>query len=143
MRCIDSCITQLKVQGPCGTCNESREKEEDSYLWTDDIQQKFLEWKQVLLHCQPTGPNSLNHRDEFSRPALRHGTSSRSSPSGSRYPLFINPQCQENANPDPEMADKDPPLAKFDEQILKYKALEEEVNPQPQTPNLYTINHNP
>ena len=31
------------------------------------------------------------------------------------------------------MADKDPPLAKFDEQILKYKALEEEVRELPAT----------
>ena len=29
LRLIDSCITQLKVQGPSGTCNESKEKEEE------------------------------------------------------------------------------------------------------------------
>ena len=28
LRRIDSCITQLKAQGPSGTCNESKEKEE-------------------------------------------------------------------------------------------------------------------
>ena len=28
MRLIDSCITQLKVQGPSRTCNESKEEEE-------------------------------------------------------------------------------------------------------------------
>ena len=29
-RLIDSCITQLKAQGPSGTCNESKEEEEAS-----------------------------------------------------------------------------------------------------------------
>ena len=28
LRLIDSCITQLKAQGPSGTCNESKEEEE-------------------------------------------------------------------------------------------------------------------
>ena len=28
LRLIDSCITQLKAQGPCRTCNESKEEEE-------------------------------------------------------------------------------------------------------------------
>ena len=28
VRLIDSCITQLKAQGPSGTCNESKEEEE-------------------------------------------------------------------------------------------------------------------
>ena len=28
-RLIDSCITQLKAQGPSRTCNESKEEEED------------------------------------------------------------------------------------------------------------------
>ena len=27
-----------------------------------------------LLYRQPTGPNPLHHRDDFSRPALRHGS---------------------------------------------------------------------
>ena len=27
-----------------------------------------------VLYCQPTGPYPLNHRDDFSRPALRHGS---------------------------------------------------------------------
>ena len=56
-----------------------------SYLWTDDIQEKFNEWK------------------------------------------------DENADTDPEVLDKDPPLAAFDAQILKYKALEEEVRELPTT----------
>ena len=29
LRLIDSCITQLKDQGPSRTCNESKEEEED------------------------------------------------------------------------------------------------------------------
>ena len=29
LRLIDSCITQLKAQGPCRTCNESKEEEEE------------------------------------------------------------------------------------------------------------------
>ena len=29
LRRIDSCITQLKAQGPCSTCNESKEEEEE------------------------------------------------------------------------------------------------------------------
>ena len=27
-----------------------------------------------VLYWQPTGPNPLNHRDDFSGPALRHGS---------------------------------------------------------------------
>ena len=30
LRLIDSCITQLKAQGPSGTCNESKEQEEEA-----------------------------------------------------------------------------------------------------------------
>jgi len=29
LRLIDSCITQLKAQGPARTCNESKEEEEE------------------------------------------------------------------------------------------------------------------
>ena len=32
LRLIDSCITQLKAQGPSRTCNESKEEEEDLVL---------------------------------------------------------------------------------------------------------------
>ena len=28
LKLIDACITQLKAQGPCRTCNESKEEEE-------------------------------------------------------------------------------------------------------------------
>ena len=30
MRLIDSCVTQLKAQGPSRTCNESKEEEEEA-----------------------------------------------------------------------------------------------------------------
>jgi len=30
LRLVDSCITQLKAQGPSMTCNESKEEEEDN-----------------------------------------------------------------------------------------------------------------
>ena len=29
--------------------------------------------RERVVYGQPTGPNPLNHQDEFSRPALRHG----------------------------------------------------------------------
>ena len=29
LRLIDSCTTQLKAQGPSGTCNESKEEEDE------------------------------------------------------------------------------------------------------------------
>ena len=32
LRLIDSCITQLKAQGPSRTCNESKEEEEEGFL---------------------------------------------------------------------------------------------------------------
>ena len=32
LRLIDSCITQLKAQGPSRTCNESKEEEEEDTL---------------------------------------------------------------------------------------------------------------
>ena len=32
MRIIDSCITQLKAQGPSRTCNQSQEEEEEEGL---------------------------------------------------------------------------------------------------------------
>jgi len=32
LRLIDSCITQLKAQGPSRTCNESKEEEEEEEL---------------------------------------------------------------------------------------------------------------
>ena len=37
LRLIDSCITQLKAQGPSRTCNESKEEEEGSPGTPDDV----------------------------------------------------------------------------------------------------------
>ena len=33
VRLMDSCITQLKAQGPSRTCNESKEEEEEDSMW--------------------------------------------------------------------------------------------------------------
>ena len=33
LRLIDSCITQLKAQGPSRTCNESKEEEEEEEVY--------------------------------------------------------------------------------------------------------------
>ena len=41
LRLIDSCITQLKAQGPSRTCNESNEEEEE-----EDEMQDALPWKE-------------------------------------------------------------------------------------------------
>ena len=35
LRLIDSCITQLKAQGPSRTCNESKEEEEEEEAVSD------------------------------------------------------------------------------------------------------------
>jgi len=37
LRRIDSCVTQLKAQGPSRTCNESKEEEEESLEETDQL----------------------------------------------------------------------------------------------------------
>ena len=34
----------------------------------------FAAWRERVLYWQLTGPNPPNHRDDFSRPALRHGS---------------------------------------------------------------------
>jgi len=36
LRLIDSCITQLKAQGPARTCNESKEEEEEGFEPDDE-----------------------------------------------------------------------------------------------------------
>ena len=53
LRPIDSCITQLKAQGPSRTCNESKEEEEDAI---------FLE---VLVRNLPTSQFKNNHFAEM------------------------------------------------------------------------------
>jgi len=59
LRLIDSCITQLKAQGPARTCNESQEKEDTSVLLKVGAQSEVLvdqqrhyqpsEWDQMVL----------------------------------------------------------------------------------------------
>ena len=43
-----------------------------------------------LVYSQPTDPNPLNHRDDFSRPALRHGSLNSHFP-GSLLSTFLAP----------------------------------------------------
>jgi len=49
LRLIDSCITQLKAQGPSRTCNESEEehlavecRDEDEAVWREDWRRRCL-----------------------------------------------------------------------------------------------------
>ena len=53
LRLIDSCMTQLKAQGPSGICNESKEEEE-----------AFLAWSAAVSHLppwrQPRGKSGVN-----------------------------------------------------------------------------------
>jgi len=37
LRLIDSCITQLKAQGPSRTCNESKEEEEEEGVLVAEV----------------------------------------------------------------------------------------------------------
>ena len=43
VRLIDSCITQLKAQGPSRTCNESKEEAEEGPLWGAVCQSQLQE----------------------------------------------------------------------------------------------------
>ena len=57
LRLIDSCITQLKVQGPSRTCNESEEEED---LHEDDGGSGIVEVRLSLSHTH-THSLSLSH----------------------------------------------------------------------------------
>ena len=48
LRRIDSCITQLKAQGPSRTCNDSKEEEEE------EVSRLYLGWfrRSSPLHCE-------------------------------------------------------------------------------------------
>ena len=48
LRLIDSCITQLKVQGPSRTCNESKEEEEDGRRSGDRAHRKLAGTHRIL-----------------------------------------------------------------------------------------------
>jgi len=54
LRFIDSCITQLKAQGPSGTCNESKEEEERQLLGGRHLGFQCIDL--VLVHA----PNPLS-----------------------------------------------------------------------------------
>ena len=43
LRLIDSCITQLKAQGPSRTCNESKEEEEEEAV-ASNTRSVFQDW---------------------------------------------------------------------------------------------------
>ena len=49
LRLIDSCITQLKAQGPSKTCNGSKEEEEEGGGW--EVRQKGGFGKRCRRHC--------------------------------------------------------------------------------------------
>ena len=52
LRLIDSCITQLKAQGPSRTCNESKEEEEGGVHTRKEI---------LTMAVKNTGPTSPLH----------------------------------------------------------------------------------
>ena len=52
-RLVDTCITQLKAQGPSRTCNESKEEEDEFAVSTVDRVQRFL------AHKKATSPRFL------------------------------------------------------------------------------------
>ena len=60
--------------------------------------------REIVLHRQPTGPNSLNHRDDFSRPALRNG--SLNSLSQVAYLPMVSRPCQQQ-----------PPVSGFESRV--------------------------
>ena len=55
LRLIDSCITQLKAQGPSRTCNESKGEEEEPAGEADDR-------RGVLIHEVQPHPPGLGFR---------------------------------------------------------------------------------
>ena len=42
LRLIDSCITQLKAQGPSWTCNESKEEEDEEHILVQGVGSRVL-----------------------------------------------------------------------------------------------------
>ena len=56
LRLIDSCITQLKAQGPSRTCNESKEEEEEGidaapHQPSEQVQTVFVEPSDLHHSC--------------------------------------------------------------------------------------------
>jgi len=60
LRLIDSCITQLKAQGPSRTCNESKEEEEETWVfWPhphDVVFSSYLGCRSAAVPGHPTPP---------------------------------------------------------------------------------------
>ena len=54
LRLIDSCITQLKAQGPSRTCNEGKEEEEASLTPSSSTT--------VMVNCPPKVPSHSGRR---------------------------------------------------------------------------------
>ena len=58
LRLIDSCITQLKAQGPSRTCNESKEEEKEEHLHPDQI----VFFESPSLHHWSPDPGERQYR---------------------------------------------------------------------------------
>ena len=61
LRLIDSCITQLKAQGPSRTCNESKEEEEEAYHQVGFRVSGLWRWVKVASSCRFQGQTT--HQD--------------------------------------------------------------------------------
>ena len=70
LRLIDSCITQLKAQGPSRTCDESKEEEEDLAVHPASH----------LLHRTHTRKEGMDHLRSSNRPPPRPPPSPRNPP---------------------------------------------------------------
>jgi len=68
LRLIDSCITQLKAQGPSRTCNESKEEEEGYLAWEENESAAVLEGHELE---DGEGDEEQNIRREEHRLVLR------------------------------------------------------------------------
>jgi hypothetical protein len=53
MRLTDSCITQLKAQGPVRTCNESKEEEEEAHCMPLSHSSSPVTWDCLMRNCPP------------------------------------------------------------------------------------------
>ena len=84
LRLVDSCITQLKVQGPSRTCDESEREEEGSRDRGDKVATRTFSWSpvetQTKLHPDPHGPRQRCATASPSRQARGLGGGSPPSP---------------------------------------------------------------
>jgi len=63
LRLIDSCITQLKAQGPSRICNESKQEEEEAFSRVVKLMVKFPEQRSARVNPKPSSnpkPYTLN-----------------------------------------------------------------------------------